>query len=122
MCVMQVRPGQRSSTMAQAMAHNVSTCERDLDMYIALLSARGQHEAASECRDAQTRLHGAYEMLLGAFTNEIVKDVAHGHNPDEQEWTGNERDLHAGLSADDVDMAHDAALLAAQHAKPYETR
>jgi hypothetical protein len=73
MCVMSVRVGQRSSTIAQACAHNTSTIERDVDMFYKLLRARGEHGRADSLLVAQSQLKRAYANLLELF-GEFVSD------------------------------------------------
>jgi hypothetical protein len=114
MCIMEVRAGQRSSTIAQACAYNTSTVERDLDMFLPLLEARGEHDAASEIRTAQRQLREAYATLLSAFADEITRDVANGTASHEH---GNER-VHAADEA----LISDAMHAAAHRAERYETR
>lgn len=110
MCIMEVRVGQRSSTIAQALAHNTSTVERDLDMFEVLLKARGDVASLATVKDAHEHLRRAYATLLAQFDYEVADEVAdaeghvHGHDH------GNERTL--------VEVAHHDARLARQ----YETR
>lgn len=103
MCIMEVRAGQKSSTIAQAMAHNTSTIERDLDMFEKLLEARGQLEMLSDVRHAHDHLRKAYAGFLEVFGIEIAAEVqdseGHVHNHDH----GNERTL--------VEVAHHDATL-----------
>lgn len=110
MCIMEVRPGQRSSTIAQAMAHNTSTIERDLDMFEELLSARGESELLAQVQHAHNHLRHAYAGLLSVFGQEVATEVedtaGHLHTHDK----GHERSL--------VAQAHRDASLARQ----YETR
>jgi hypothetical protein len=107
MCIMEVREGQRSSTIAQAMAHNTSTIERDLDMLRALLKARGETALLAEVEEAQRALGNAYQHFLAIFASEIERDVAHQHLP--EPTVGNER-------------RDDLASVAARRASRYETR
>lgn len=108
MCIMEVRPGQHASTIAQAMAHNASTLDRDLDMFKALLASRGDLATHQAVADAQVRVNAAYEALLDIFQQEIL---AHEANLDhEHEPVGNERSL--------VEQAHHDAELA----RRFETR
>lgn len=110
MCIMEVRAGQRSSTIAQALAHNTSTVERDLDMFEELLKARGDHESLATVLHAHDHLRKAYATLLAQFGMEVAAEVAdpagHVHDHDH----GSERSL--------VDQAHHDASLA----RRYETR
>lgn len=113
---MEVRPGQRAATIAQAMAHNVSTAERDLDMFRTLLTARrdrGEHHAADvldQVQAAQEHLHRAYADLLAVFGQEVGADVMDAAGHVHGDSSGAERTL--------VEVAHHDAQLA----RRYETR
>ena len=142
MCVMEVRAGQRSSTIAQAMAHNVSTVERDAEMFKAVLEARGESEKLATLSAARSELQSAYEKLLGLFAAEVASDErAMG-----DEAVGSERTFvksasdramvaeaaaqAAGRFADDDSVADDLAFArfvaagsaAAHRAQKYESR
>lgn len=103
MCIMEVRPGQHSSTIAQALAHNCSTVERDMDMFELLLQARGETDMLADMQGAHEHLRKAYATLLAQFGIEVAKAVqdseGHVHNHDH----GNERTL--------VEVAHHDATL-----------
>lgn len=116
MCIMEVRSGQRSSTIAQALAHNTSTVDRDIDMLVPLLRARGELDAVAEIEEAQRDLQSAYARLLAAFAAEITRDVAEHHESDAV--VGNE---HVHVHPDDAAMI-DAMATAAHRAERYETR
>ena len=78
MCVMEVRAGQRASTIAQACAHNCTTIERDCDMFAALLDSRSDGRVVA-LRRAQENMQRAYADLLelfGEFAEE--EEAAHG--------------------------------------------
>ena len=109
MCIMEVRPGQRSSTIAQAMAHNTSTVERDLDMFKPLLAARGEHELLAKVERAHTALKEAYTEFLSVFVTEVYDEV-HIHGDVDHHDHGEERNVVAQAH-------HDAQL-----ARRYETR
>jgi hypothetical protein len=115
-CIMEVREGQRSSTIAQAMAHNTSTIERDLDMFRPLLEARGETSLLAEIEAAQRALGVAYQHFLAVFAAEIERDVQHQHQPDAV--IGAER-VH--VHASDAEFAT-AARVAEHRAERYETR
>jgi hypothetical protein len=53
---MEVHSGQRQSTMAQAMAHNASTLDRDLDMLITVLVNRHGGVLLDSVRAAQDHI------------------------------------------------------------------
>jgi hypothetical protein len=107
-CVMEVRAGQRSSTIAQACAHNTATVERDVNMFRKLLEARGDTAKAADLAQAQRELQKAEANLLELF-GEFVSAEYHpvdGLGEDH----GSERTFVA-------QAAHDARL-----ARRYETR
>ncbi len=110
MCIMEVRAGQHSSTIAQALAHNTSTIERDMDMFEKLVSARGEKELLADLLYAHEHLRKAYATLLACYGMEVAKAVqdeeGHVHNHDH----GNERSF--------VETAHHDAGLA----RRFETR
>lgn len=108
MCIMEVRAGQHASTIAQAMAHNASTLDRDLDMFKSLLNARGDTETLDVVNRAQRSVHRAYETLLDVFEEEIHTHEHQAHLDDEP--VGSERSL--------VEAAHHDAELA----RRFETR
>lgn len=85
MCVMEVRAGQRSSTIAQAITHNLSTIERDLDMFKALLVGRRDAEALTVAGEIEFHMKGAYAAALKMFAGEVVGEIEAG------EAIGNER-------------------------------
>lgn len=110
MCIMQVRPGQAASTIAQAMAHNVSTVERDMDMFEELLKANQDWESLRTVQHAHEHLRKAYADLLMQFGIQVAREIqdpdGHVHDNDH----GNERSL--------VEQAHHDATLA----RRFETR
>lgn len=109
MCIMEVRPGQTTATVAQAMAHNTSTIERDLDMFRKLLEARKEGVHLTLVNRAQSLLHEAYAIFLEQFGEFVAEEV----NPDTHvhtEQNGHERTF--------VEQAHHDAQLA----RKYETR
>lgn len=113
MCIMEVRPGQRSSTIAQAMAHNTSTIERDMDMFEKLLEARKDYDSLATVQHAHSHLREAYAGLLAQFAYEVTEEVQNGHDTPhthDHDENGNERTF--------VEQAHHDAQLA----RRYETR
>ena len=112
MCIMEVRSGQRSSTIAQAMAHNTNTIVGDLDMLLKLLEARKDRDSLVAVERAQSYLARAYAILLTQFGMEVANEVEdhEGHNPDNHDEHGHERTF--------VEQAHHDAQLA----RRYETR
>ena len=125
MCIMEVRAGQRSSTIAQACAHNVTTVERDCDMFATLLEARGDGERLVALRRAQYNLEHAYADLLELFGEYISEEEAeHGRHHDHDDGTS-ERELP--VSAETHAQQHERSLVEIAHhdaslARRYETR
>lgn len=110
MCIMEVRPEQHAATIAQAMAHNASTLDRDLEMFVEVLRARDDDATLDSILSAQAQIHRAYAQLLTVFGEEVAAQVAdpagHLHVHDH----GHERSL--------VETAHHDAGLA----RRFETR
>lgn len=119
MCVMEVRPGQHSVTVAQACAHNVNTVRGDLDMFEKLIRARGEWLGiGSKFERIRHDLDNAYADLLNMFGEELRDYVQSGHDHPHP-VTGNER-VHAP-AADAEEIAHVASDIA-HRAAEYETR
>lgn len=94
MCIMEVTPGQRTASIAMAMAHNLSTVDRDLDMFRTVLEKRGEHEKIAELDSAQAIVHDAYKRFLEMFGTAVGDEIAHVHSvlfPHEHGDSGNER-------------------------------
>lgn len=91
MCIMEARPESHKATIAQAMAHNLSTVDRDGDMFIRVLNARRDFEGARTVAHLQEITHRAYAGFLemfGEFAAEITPHAIHSHDSH-----GNERTL-----------------------------
>jgi hypothetical protein len=114
MCIMEVRPGQHAATIAQAMAHNVSTIQRDLEMFKPLLKARGETLTLAKVDVANRYMTEAYELFLEVFASEVTNQVASGDIADD---AGSER-----VSTADEHLISDAMHVAAHDAEKYETR
>lgn len=123
MCIMEVRPGQRSSTIAQAMAHNVSTIERDLDMFEPLVAARGESELLDTIRAGHEALKVAYAHFLECFVAEIEHEIQHNGGEHDHDYHDHER--HAQVRVVDQGVIDQATNLMRQRtaaAERYETR
>jgi hypothetical protein len=109
---MQVRPGQHTATIAQALAHNLSTSDRDFEMFRTVLKARGQHDEVAAVDLAQKLTHQAYAAMLELFGEEVGRQMqdADGHMLHDLLDHGHERSLQQ--------QAHHDAVLA----RPFETR
>jgi hypothetical protein len=117
---MEVRAGQRSSTMLQAMAHNLSTIERDLEMLTPVLKARGQSAILGTLAEGHAHMTAAYESFLQCFVREIEAEILSGHDhPHSDDAEGTER-VHIGPHAHELIEAE--AAIAAERAAKYETR
>lgn len=126
MCIMEVRPGQHRSTIAQAQAHNINTVIGDLELWLPVLRAEhadnGNDRRYNETVIATVdRVHDAltvqYAAMLGLFGSEVAAAVEHwqhDHGP-----IGAERDHHHG---DDHVTLVAAAHRDARLARGYETR
>lgn len=128
MCIMEVRPGQHDSTIAQANAHNINTVIGDLELWLPVLTTRAERSADGNDRRYNetviatvTRTHDVlttqYAAMLGLFGSEVAAAVEHwqhDHGP-----IGAERDHHHG---DDHVTLVAAAHRDARLARGYETR
>lgn len=113
MCIMEVRPGQKSATILQAMAHNTSTIERDLDMLYPILEARGS-DVTRNVRIAHSYLKDAYQAFLTAFSSQVTSDLASKVSDDtHDELVGSERELKPveRVTDQDADIVSEAAAL-----------
>lgn len=57
------------------MAHNVSTVERDLDMFRPLLEAREETKLLEYIQHAHAHLKAAYSLFLTVFETEVMDEV-----------------------------------------------
>lgn len=130
MCIMEVRPGQHDSTIAQAQHHNTQTIVGDLTMWRTVLVERARHEsgdqrldteaAIAEVDQAHRHLTAAAAGLLGLFGAEVGRHVEHWTTPHPyvlgthvHEGNGNERRsivlppsvTLASIAAQDADRA-----------------
>lgn len=109
MCIMEIRAGQHTSTMVEALAHNTRTIMSDIDLLEQVLASRpGSEVCLAQVTSARRDLNRAYARFLQQFQTEVAAECAeHGHTHEE---VGEERGL--------VEQAHhDAAL-----ARRFETR
>lgn len=117
MCIMQVRPGQHTATIAQACAHNASTIDRDLEMFKALIVARGQTAELAKLDKAMAHIHAGYEALYTIFADEIMAEVQNGDHDHDAEHGSERIERHA----DHQLIAH-AMAVATHRAERYEER
>jgi hypothetical protein len=82
MCIMQVKAHAHLETMAQAMTHNASTMERDIEMLETVLRARGEHEPIADCAEAKRAIHRAYSIFQALFEREMARERAEGLDRD----------------------------------------
>jgi hypothetical protein len=98
MCIMEVREGQKTTTIAQALAHNLSTSDRDFDMFIKVLESRKDTDTLVTVRHAQDLTHRAYAAMLEVYGEELEQALTHHHD----HGTGTEHlegtDEHASLT------------------------
>jgi len=69
---MEIHPGAHKATMYQAIAHNLSTIDRDLDMLRKLANARKDHKMVEFAQELQTKVHQAYADALSEFGIEVA--------------------------------------------------
>lgn len=114
MCIMEVRPGQRSETIVQACAHNANTIKGDLEMFRKLATARNETEIIKVIDEAEKHITQAYAVLLEKFGEMLAEDCqdpnGHWTNPQAHHTHGNERTFAQTVNA------------ATKLAHPYETR
>lgn len=86
MCEMEVSPTFATDAILQAMAHNTSTIDRDMDMVKHVLKARGEMEKLAAAERFQNLIHEAYALMLGEYGMAVAevsmeKDgrILHGH-------------------------------------------
>lgn len=94
MCIMEVRLGQRDSTIAQALAHNTGTILADIELFRPILKARApQYLPVLDQFQAELSLASRTALQLWATLVEAVvaadPDTPHSHS---HEVAGNERD------------------------------
>lgn len=144
MCEMEVNAFLPTDAILQAMAHNTSTIDRDGDMVVKVLEARGEFDKVEAFKRFQDHIHRAYAIGLDLFgeavaglTLEIDGTEFKGfRNPaDEHEKSGNEKASgHTHMNADGT-HTHDDGTVHSNHnliieeivhataqAHPYETR
>lgn len=111
MCIMEVRPGQRDSTIAQALAHNTRTILSDIELFWPLLKSRSpQHLPLLDQFQAELSFASRSALQLWARLVEAVvaaepDPAAHAH-----EHYGNER-AYAGHAGQDSDQAARTAAI-----------
>lgn len=95
MCIMEIHEDATRSTMIQAVAHNLSTIDRDLDMLRKVGIARNDHDLVNWAEKLQTTVHGCYADALaeyGMSLADLTMDPQ-GHIPHVHDNHGNERNL-----------------------------
>jgi hypothetical protein len=111
MCIMEVRPGQHHSTIAQAQAHNVNTVVADLDMFGTLLVARGADgEIVDEVAGLKGELHALQGRLQDLWGTFLARELNHGEAP------------HPTREGDVRDIVRQMIEQDREHAHKYETR
>lgn len=93
MCIMEIHDHAHRNTMIQAIAHNLSTVDRDLDMLVEVGNAREDHELALWAHNLQVAVHRAYADALTEFGISLANHVQddEGHIPVGNEQIGHHR-------------------------------
>src|SRR5688572_26032269 len=107
MCIMNVRAGQKLSTITQAMAHNTATIIGDMDLLEEYCIAKGMDAALPSIQRCKEHQQAAYATYLGLFREAVHGEYGeedHDHEDDQE--IGEERTL--------VEYAHDQARLGRQ--------
>jgi hypothetical protein len=94
-CIMEIHEDATRSAMIQAVAHNLSTIDRDLDMLRNVAIARNDHDLQNWGNRLQNVVHAAYAdalMEFGLSLADLTMDPQ-GHMPHVHDNHGNERNL-----------------------------
>jgi hypothetical protein len=83
MCIMEIHEHASKSSMIQAIAHNLSTIDSDLDMLREVAKGRKDHEMVNWVDSLQKKVHAAYADALGEFGMSLADVVMdeNGHMP-----------------------------------------
>lgn len=90
MCIMEIHPHAARITMVQAVTHNMSTIDRDLDMLRELAIARKDRELATWVSSMQDVTRQAYALGLTEFGIEAANLAS---DPDGHVHVGSERNI-----------------------------
>jgi predicted DNA-binding ribbon-helix-helix protein len=96
-CIMEMNPDQHAAVMYQAIAHNLSTVDRDIDLLVKIAEQRKDITSAQlvSVIDGQRRAHDAYATFLALFGEAVgdyvADDAGHVHDHDGNHNHGNER-------------------------------
>lgn len=107
MCIMEIHDGAHRNTMIQAIAHNLSTIDRDLDMLVKVGESRNDHDLHEFAESLQKRVHAAYAQALTEFGISLANHASdeNGH-------------IHVGSERNVVELLNNAT----KRAKVDETR
>ncbi len=83
MCIMEIHEHASKSSMIQAIAHNLSTVDSDLDMLRKVAESRKDHEMVNWVDSLQKKVHAAYADALSEFGMSLADVVMdqNGHMP-----------------------------------------
>jgi len=90
---MEIHENATRSTMIQAIAHNLSTIDRDLDMLLTVALSRHDVQLRQFAGSVQTKVHAAYADALaeyGISLAEVTEDLE-GHIHHDHPHNGSER-------------------------------
>jgi len=76
MCIMEIHAEARRSTMVQAIAHNLSTIDRDLDMLLKVGESRKDRELVDFAQNLQNVVSQAYAIGLTEFGLYVASDAS----------------------------------------------
>lgn len=119
MCEMEVSPTFATDAILQAMAHNTSTIDRDMDMVRHVLKARGEMEKLAAAERFQHLIHEAYALMLAEYGMAVAevsmeKDgkILHGHREahSEDEKFGMEKSSHGHDNGDGTHTHGDGTI------------
>lgn len=95
MCIMEIHEDATRSAMIQAVAHNLSTIDRDLDMLRKVGENRNDHNLVEWAETLQNTVHRCYADALAEFGYSLADLTMdpQGHIPHVHDNHGNERNL-----------------------------
>lgn len=102
MCQMEIHAHAETTTMVQAVAHNLATSANDMVTLATVLRARGEDDAMvqviNQAREATEGLQRCFMALYERAVAEHPYVAGHGHDHS-HEPVGSERDLPASTPA-----------------------
>jgi len=98
MCIMEIHADSTNDDMVQAMAHNLSTVDRDADMLLKIFRGRHRDDLAAQIAYGQHQVHLIYALWLGLY-GELVAEAAQDPDGHYHRHHGEERTIEAEIKA-----------------------